>query len=614
MSYLPFGYNIGMRWKLLFVLLIIPILAACSVLPDQVVELPVEIVEKSVVVPVPASTSPAPTAVFVTVDQDTDMVLPGVIDREDFTVRYHPEGGLFVGDMVSFEVIAPEDQELEGLKVQVSTPAGELLGPVDFGFHGIGKRPQATLLWAWDTSALEAGEYTLTFSLLPDEEEWQETVTLLPGTAAPYPQPAGEWETAELDCCQVYYISGTEAERDLGMLLETIEEQALSASQHLDIDFEEPVRLTLLPRVLGHGGFASSEISISYLDRNYAGSGLPTVLHHEFVHELDKRLGGDYRPSMFVEGLAVYLTGGHFKQEPLMPRAAALLPPGEGCVSPDAESDVEIKNTPTCTLDMYIPFDDLVDDFYFTQHEIGYLQAGALVEFMVDTWGWSAFDAFYRDIETPGTSQSSAPQQVDPPEVVIDRALLEHFGVSLSELEQMYVEALDGLPVDAVHVEDVRLTVEFYDTVRRYQIHFDPSAYFLTAWLMDGEQMRQKEIVGDVLRHPSSAENIALELMLVEADTALREGDYGKVDRNLEAVSKVLDAADDRRTDFFHADPLAADYFAVVQLVLARGYQPQKISLDGDQLQVWAIQDDPQLILFKFFRTENGWELLAEAQ
>ncbi len=134
----------------------------------------------------------------------------------------------------------------------------------------------------------------------------------------------------------------------------------------------------LLPRLLGHGGFASREIAVSYLDRNYMAGDEATILHHEIIHILDSRLGGDLRPSALVEGLAVYLSGGHFKPEPILPRAAALLPAEPGCVAWSAGSTPLPPSAPAegCGIDGYIPLRRLIDNFYFEQHEIGYLEAG----------------------------------------------------------------------------------------------------------------------------------------------------------------------------------------------------------------------------------------------
>jgi len=121
--------------------------------------------------------------------------------------------------------------------------------------------------------------------------------------------------------------------------------------QRMGIDFTAPSLSPCCRGVLGHGGFATRRSRSPYLDRNYAGSNFGLVLHHEMIHILDGRLGGEYRPSLFVEGLAVYQSGGHFKPEPLMPRAAALLPSETG-------------------LGRYIPLAELADNFYLSQHEI----------------------------------------------------------------------------------------------------------------------------------------------------------------------------------------------------------------------------------------------------
>jgi hypothetical protein len=54
--------------------------------------------------------------------------------------------------------------------------------------------------------------------------------------------------------------------------------------------------------------------------------------------------------------------------------------------------------------------------------------------------------------------------------------------------------------------------------------------------------MRERSIVADYSRRPSQVENIALELMLVSADEALRVGDYSRVEQILSVVNAALDA------------------------------------------------------------------------
>jgi hypothetical protein len=446
---------------------------------------------------------------------------PTPATQESFYIRTHPDGGLFVGDLVSFEVIPPLDMDVaeRELLILIDAPGEPELGPTAFGPFGIARRIQATLIWAWDTRGLDPGDYNLTLSVLPDGSVWNEVIHLRPETELPPPEPFAEWASVETGCCIIHYVTGTEAERDIVYLMGESDRQAELAIQQMGGVFDEPITITMLPRVLGHGGFAGREISISYLDRNYAGTDFTMVLHHEMIHILDGRLGGEWRPSVFVEGVAVYLTGGHYKSEPIMPRAAALLElPGED---------------PDDPYGWFIPLTVLMDDFYATQHEIGYLQAAALVGYMEERWGWEAFDAFYRSIPQPG----------DPTEHVqtIEDALYSHFGILLEELERDFIQALSGELVTAEHIEDVRLTVEYYDTVRRYQRAFDQSAYFRTAWLLWNHEMRDRGIVADYLRRPEQPENLAVENLLLGASQRYLAGDYSGTQNYLDAVNTLLD-------------------------------------------------------------------------
>lgn len=467
--------------------------------------------------------------------------------------------------------------------VEVKGPDGNPLGTAGFGSYGLGQRAEAVMMWAWDTHGLQAGEYPLTFSLEPSGNVWTETVTLQPQTGLPWPEPQAHWAEAHSHCCTLYYITGTAAERDLPDLLQTADAQARDAVQRMGIDFTAPITITLLSRMLGHGGFASNEIDVSYLDRNYAGSDFELVLHHEMIHILDGRLGGDYRPSLLVEGLAVYESGGHFKPEPLMPRAAALLPSETG-------------------LGWYIPLADLADNFYLSQHEIGYLEGASLIEYMVNTWGWEAFSSFYRDIHTAQDNQPSS---------AIEAALQKHFQMTLAELEGKFKLALSRIPVTAGLRDDMRQTVEFFNAIRRYQQLLDPSAFFETAWLADSASMRQRGIVADDLRHPATAENLALESLLATAYTGLSQGQYASVDPVLAAANAVMDALQRGDQQPFEVNDLAANFYAIVQAVGRSGYEAQKITVEGDRAQVLATASSASLFELTLQRGAAGWEIAA---
>ncbi len=535
-------------------------------------------------------------------------------------MRFHPDGPLYVGDQVSFEVLSNRGTDISGLQVQVNMPfaAGPKSLTASFGVYGIGARQQATLLWAWDTRDLPASDYTLQFSAQPGGPSWVETVHLLPRSQLPPPEPQATWSMATSQCCKVYYITGTEAEVDLPGLLALLDEQARLASQSMGVELSDPIPVVLLPRVLGHGGFASKEIAVSHLARNYMGGDHATIFHHEMIHLLDARLGGDLRPSALIEGLAVYWSGGHFKPEPLMERAAALLPPEAGCVAWTPNEKNAYPGALGCGVDRYIPLPRLFDHFYFEQHEIGYLEAGALIDFMIDTWGWKGFSAFYRDIHQLTPSQATAQggpaldgeKQNDTMSRSVDAALRNHFGITLGQLEGRFVDALHGERASPANAEDIRLTVRFYDTARRYQQALDPSAHFLTAWLLDNEQMRQRGIVADYLRHPDQPENLALETMLASSNQHLRDGDFASAESLLDAANLVLDAYPTQKSGAFSLHPLAADYLDLVESALAAGYQPQRIELQANgTAHMWVTTHGPQLIELSFVRNPAGWAL-----
>jgi hypothetical protein len=430
------------------------------------------------------------------------------------SVRIHPEGPVFIGDQISIEILTPENttltlEELTEVQVLIDDPANTVLGPVQFGRDGRTGRLKAALQWAWDTHGLSPGRYTLTFTTSPYELTWSEDVYISDPIEKPQSEREAHWASVETECCIIHYITGTAAERDMELLRQLVEEEAQAVGEHFGVELQDKATITFLPRVLGHGGFAGEELYVSYLDRHYAGSGARQVIHHEIVHMVDGQLGGEFRPSIFVEGLAVYLTGGHFKPEPISLRARALL-----------------------DLNWYIPLQELTNDFYVSQHEIGYLQGAALVEYIINTWGFEAFSNFYRDIKAPQDGNQAA---------VIDTALQEHFSLTYVQLEERFIEYLNGIPLLDDQRDDLRLTVHYYDTVRRYQRLIVPSAYFLDAWLPSGTTMRERGIVADFLRQPNHPENIVIEMLLVAADQALRLGDYDQVEDLLLRTNQLLD-------------------------------------------------------------------------
>jgi hypothetical protein len=515
----------------------------------------------------------------------TEPLFPALVSAnaqapDPFEVRLHPENELYVGDQISFEVISPagEDMGERQVEITIQTEPPQTLPAQRFSGFGIAGRSQATFSWAWNTSELRPGKYNVQFTILPNGPNWQETVTLLPAEAMPPQEVKSELVSLETTCCNLYYLTQTAAERDIQTLAAQSEQITEEVAAQMGTSLDKPLGVMLMPRVLGHGGFALNEIYVSYLDRNYAGDNLLQVLRHETVHRVDAIIGGNYRPTILTEGLAVYLSGGHFKPEPLQTRAAALL-----------------------ALDWYLPLGPLANDFYFQQHEIGYLQAGALVEYMVERWGYPAFDTFYRDIQPP--------QEMQTPSDVIDLALNKHFGLTFIQLEKAYLASLSNQPLNPDLVEDVRLSVQFFDTLRRYQLTLDPSAYFLTAWLVTISDIEAHDAEAEYLRHPDEVENLTLETMLAMASDYLWQGQFTEAQHLLDAVNHTLIQVEQGAPDPLNAHPMTANYAQIVTLLVAEGFIPQQIILGEANALVLVSQGGANLQIIKLDLENDTWLL-----
>lgn len=522
--------------------------------------------------PIPSST-PAPTPIILT-DTPEPTGAPTDLYLTPGDIIVHPDGPIYSGDLVSFEVLAPDARapfdaviylDDDGQRTQIAHAPLEA--------YGLGGRMQATFVWVWNTAGLE-GPQTITAALDPrhmirsgggfSNNSLSITLNVLPRAAMPEAERGSGWLRAESACCVFNYISGTAAARDIEAIKETADSAVSYVEQKLGVEHSSKIVVNLINRLLGHGGFASDFITVSYLDRDYAGGDLQSVFRHEAAHLMARQLG-DQRPSLIEEGMATYIAGGHFKPEPFEPRAVGLLALGRA-----------------------IPLAELADDFYAAQHEIGYLEGAAFAEYLAQTYGWDHF-ANLLGVFQPASSQSA----------MLDAGLRLEYGKSLSQLEAEWLGDLRARPADAQWTADIDGSIRFYDAVRRYQQSYDPSAYFLTAWIPDIRRAVHDGITADYSRHPSGRANIALETLLIAADKALDAKDYSKAEQYLRAVNAVLDAGGD-----FAADPtgLAADYLALTEAALAAGYDPQRISLEADRAIIVASRPAMPSVL-----TEINW-------
>ena len=445
--------------------------------------------------------------------------------------------------------------------------------------RNLGREYTLVLPQIWDTTD-QQGSHTVTFTADPydtiqrgDENPNNNSITYQIEVRPPNTNPVeanATWIVRDIPYARIHVVSGTAAARDLEKLAIVTEESIRKAMVALD---EEPRRIYdvyFIERVIGQGGYAGGSMVITYNDRNYSGGRIDEVIVHETVHLLDQQISTNSRLTFLAEGLAVWSSGGHYKPEDLNGRAAALVATG-----------------------YYIPLDQIIDNFYPVQHEIGYLEAGAFVQYLVDTYGWEKFKQFYAEYQPAPEGQNA---------VRLNESLQALYGKSLEQIEQEWLTKLGEITLDRNVVADLNGTIRFYNIMRRYQANYDPTAYFLEAWLPRPNQLRDQNATDELTRHPEESTNIVLEVMLTEAEILLRSSNF----RQAEVLMGSIERAMDNQNNFI--DPLGASYNEIVQDAFSRGQEAQRVLLDGQSaIVVYTVNNENTLYTLEYVRQQDSW-------
>lgn len=329
-------------------------------------------------------------------------------------------------------------------------------------------------------------------------------------TPTPEPPPIDfTWTVSDGLHYQFHYVAGSAAERDRFQIGALAEAALARITSILDVAFDGKMQVYLVPRVFWQGGAAYGEKVqlISYLDRNYTGIETWSYFTHEGTHALAQDLllpkeeGGP--DGVLVEGLAVWASDGHYRQEPIDPWVAAL------ATSPE-----------------YIPLADLrAGPFYDFQHEISYLQGGSFVKFLVEQYGLEKLKELY------GLATGEAEH---------DEALVQRlYGQNYAGLEGRWLEQLSNQNPTLAQIETADLAVRSFDTMRRYETELDPDARLLPSdpppeWMSDTLKV--------FLDRSGAPVNVVLETALITVQERLYGGDLEGATELLLDVEAALDA------------------------------------------------------------------------
>ncbi|MFO7537014.1 MAG: hypothetical protein R6X32_03010 [Chloroflexota bacterium] len=549
------------RFFLLFITLCLGSLAACtqtdtpgtplSTLPpptDMATSVATNVATTSgTAVPTLTATIPPPTATA------SATPLPPDVSLTSDDIFVYPVPTVYEGDRLTIQIIPTVPESIMPTAVSVHLLVnGEEAAVGTLNNRTLAGQPVG--LFQWIITA-EPGTYEIQVILDRDGQlisqprtgshnEASVTITVQDAAALSRREAEATWVQAESDCCIIHVASGTAAYRDLPRLIPRIETAVQTAADRLN---EPPLRkidVYLVDRVIGQGGYAGSAMVISYSDRGYNGGQLDQMLIHEATHVIDRQFA-PRRISFLAEGVAVWASGGHYKSENIAERAAALP-----------------------ALGYYVPLAQLINNFYPVQHEIGYLQAAGFVEYLINQRGWGRFRTFYSSV-TAEHSFTLAD--------AVDLNLQIYYDTTLEAAEADWLAHLQNQQPSDEAIADLQISLRYYDTMRYYQLHYDPTAHFLTAWLPFPSEVREQGNPADLNRRPQSETNIVLEIMFVAADAALQAGDFNRANVLLDSITRVIDNGG------AFLDPLAFSYLDIVRTIHDLGYVPQQVAIEGSR-------------------------------
>jgi hypothetical protein len=504
------------RWRYLFLAALIFVLAGAllaglwqlpHLFPELVSPLPTNVPQTVTLAPAVTST-PTPTA---TIAHPTIANLNAQVDDEAGTITFH------------LAARVPPDRRVAEVLLWYDTATGHQLqrtkGPLpdsialNYQLDAAQEGLTRTL-----TTTRELDYWWLVRDTAGESVRAGDTAILGPAllamvaTPAPAPAPISfTWPVSNTEHFEFHYMPGTAAERDLAQLGTVAEASLARIRSVLDVEFTGQMDIYFVPRVFWQGGatYGDKVQLISYLDRNYAGVETWSYFSHEGTHALAQDLiqpkeeNGGGPDGVLVEGLAVWASGGHYRQEPVDDWAAVLASSGQ-----------------------YIPLADLrKGPFYDFQHETAYLEGGSFVKFLIEVYGLDTFKQLY------GQATSDTAH---------DNALVERlYGRDYAGLEADWLAYLSTRHPTSEETEAWRLEVRSFDLMRRYETELDPDARILPS-------NAPPEWASDTLKiftgHPDAPANVVLETALIADQERLVGGDLDGAAALLDDVEAALDA------------------------------------------------------------------------
>lgn len=485
-----------------------------------------------------------------------DLPAPGSIltlEEVDRDLRAYPGPVHYQGDLLTFEINLGEFVEPGDSPVIFQVEGQE---PVQVP----GEWKGSSLLAQFDTTGL-TGDHRL--SIKGEHEGVKVDTTyqleLLAASRRPEQERDPAWVTREIPCCTLHYITGTAAARDIDWIARTAQQAAEDFDEFPTVDVTEKIDIYFSDRMWFNGAFGGSgELFIVYTDRHYGPTrgeeGLEILVRHELGHAV-------FPIFSYGEGLSVYLAGGHYKPEPIPRRGAALLEteyyiPGQGPVS---------------------------------QHEIIYLHQAAMINYIIDAYGWQVLWDYVEADSKVGNPEPGERDEI----------LQEALGVSRETFREDFLEWL-GKYDPGQQLQDLKLTVQLQEIRRDYQERYAPRPQFLLGTAE--ETFARPEYLRVNIREPRTPAHMAVELLIANAQQALNDGQYHRVRGLIPIIEDVV-------TTGRLEEPLARAYGDVVLALARQGFETVSLDLQGNEAHVVVTASPPELQSFIIHKADGTWQM-----
>lgn len=369
-----------------------------------------------------------------------------------------------------------------------------------------------------------------------------------------------DWLVQTTGCCNVTYLENSAAERDLAELTTIIDDAAEAVEAHFGLELPL-VDFVLIDTLWGNGGYAGSEVVVSYLDRDYSPGRQETfrqTVLHELAHAITDQMEVS-TPWPLIEGVAVQFTRGHFKPEPLGSRAKALSERGE---------------LPTVEV--------LFDTFQDMQHETRYAAVGAFTEFLVVEFGLEdVFDIYDSDITAVGSQW-------------LDQATREVLGEDLDEIQKRFDEWVRSFEA-AEQSLDLELTIALQEARRMFQVSFDPYPNY---FIYDSVTATGQDSLA--MRDATNPTLVAVEALIAYGQDLIIAGD-------LETAAAVVTEVERIVAEGTVGPGLSGEFLEIAEAVDEAGYELVEYVPSDAGTTVVATGNAPDLTIVDLEEQSGEW-------